>query len=95
MDPAKFQEMIKNLPQNQQGQFPPPGILPLGFVPPPPPPGYGGFPPPFPGISAPAQFQDAQEPSTVAGTVRRRGPLPSQEESLQMEQKKGRYTHAR
>jgi polyadenylation factor subunit 2 len=29
------------------------------------------------------------------GTVRRRGPLPSQEESLQMEQRKGKYTRTR
>ncbi|KAI9055704.1 hypothetical protein LZ554_000647 [Drepanopeziza brunnea f. sp. 'monogermtubi'] len=30
-----------------------------------------------------------------AGSVRRRGPLPSQEESLQMEQRRGKFTRAR
>ena len=99
MDPAKFQELLKNLPPGQvpaPGQFPPPGMLPPGFGPPPPPPGYSGFVPPLPGMGAPPpQFHDANEQSTAAGTVRRRGPLPSQEESLQMEQKRGRFTQAR
>ena len=36
----------------------------------------------------------AQE-SGAGGSVRRRGPLPSQEESLQMEQRRGKYTRAR
>ncbi|KAG9242464.1 WD40-repeat-containing domain protein [Calycina marina] len=89
MDPAKLAEMFKN------GHMPPPGHFPPGFVPPPPPPpgygvnGYGQFPPP------PAQFQNAEEPPAVAGSVRRRGPLPSQEESLRMEQQRGQYTHSR
>lgn len=65
------------------GMLPPNFQLPPGFPPPPPPPGMGGMPPAFPGMD-----QDS------AG-VRRRGPLPSQEESLQMEQKRGKFTRAR
>lgn len=85
---------------------PPPGF---GTAFPPPPPGFpAGFPPPpIPGMGAPpfaipgmgssnAEVRDTSEQlGGAAGTVRRRGPLPSQEESLQMEQRKGKYTRAR
>jgi polyadenylation factor subunit 2 len=59
-----------------------------------PPPPLPGMPPgiPPPGFSAPplpGGFDDA------AGDARRRAPLPSQEESLRMEQGKGHYTRAR
>ncbi|TVY40255.1 Polyadenylation factor subunit [Lachnellula subtilissima] len=91
------------------GQFPPPpppGMLPPGLLPPPgsfqlPP----GFPPPPPGMGGPPPFgipgMGAQGGSDFGGSgdaganIRRRGPLPSQEESLQMEQRKGKYTRAR
>ncbi|TVY30790.1 Polyadenylation factor subunit [Lachnellula hyalina] len=91
------------------GKFPPPpppGMLPPGLLPPPgnfqlPP----GFPPPPPGMGGPPPFgipgMGAQGGSEFGGSgdaggnVRRRGPLPSQEESLQMEQRKGKYTRAR
>jgi polyadenylation factor subunit 2 len=33
--------------------------------------------------------------ASTGGGVRRRGPLPSQEESLQMEQRRGKFTRAR
>lgn len=89
-------------------QVPPP---PPGFLPPPgfgnPPPGFGnGYPPPqmppmpqFGGIPCMGSDNkgDSQPPpdNTSGGSVRRRGPLPSQEESLQMEQRRGKYTRAR
>ncbi len=79
----------------------PPGLLPPGFATgyPPPPPGMGGPPPPF-GIPGMGQneregSEHASNTSAGGGSIRRRGPLPSQEESLQMEQRKGKYTRAR
>lgn len=67
---------------------PPPGMLPPGLVPPPnftlPP----GFPPPPPGV--PGLDSDAD-----ASSRRGRAPLPSQEESLRLEQSKGNYTRVR
>jgi polyadenylation factor subunit 2 len=87
--------------------IPPPGMLPLGLVPPP---NFQGFPPPPPGMGAPPFPIPGIENSTAenggsetkndqggsgSGSVRRRGPLPSQEESLQMEQRRGKYTRAR
>lgn len=89
-------------------QLPPP---PPGFVPPPgfgnPPPGFGnGYPPPqmpalpqfggIPGMGGDNRGEIQPPPdNTSGGSVRRRGPLPSQEESLQMEQRRGKYTRAR
>ena len=69
-------------------QLPPPGSFPPGM---PPPPGFIPPPPPgFPGLSqAPGQDQLASD----AG--RRRAPLPSQEESLREEQRRGNYTQRR
>jgi polyadenylation factor subunit 2 len=106
-DFAKLAELIKKAglppppPIGAGGQFPPPppGMLPPGF--PPPPGGFQGFPPPPPGMSGPPPFQipgmdhGSNEPANTGGGVRRREPLPSQEESLQMEQRKGKYTRAR
>ena len=106
-DFAKLAELMKKAglppppPIGVGGQFPPPppGILPPGF--PPPPGGFQGFPPPPPGMSGPPPFQipsmdhSNNEPANTGGGVRRREPLPSQEESLQMEQRKGKYTRAR
>jgi len=94
------------MPMQMPMQMPPP---PPGFLPPPP--GFGnGFPPGIPSFSgipgmggnAVVEIRDSQPPPTEApgagagaGSVRRRGPLPSQAESLQMEQRKGKYTRAR
>lgn len=107
-DFAKLAELMKKAgipppPPIQGGaQFappPPPGMMPPGF--PPPPGGFQGYPPPPPGMGGPPPFQmpgmeqsNNEQPSADSG-VRRRGPLPSQAESLQMEQRKGKYTRAR
>ena len=68
------------------GAPPPPHLLPPGFPPPP------GFPmagmAPLPGFGALPQDMGAD-------AVRRRGPLPSQQDSLNEEMKHGRYTRAR
>ena len=90
------------------GQIPQiPGMLPPGLLPPPgfpggfppPPPGLGMGAPPFqiPGMAGGGSVSENKEepPSSGGGSIRRRGPLPSQEESLQMEQRKGKYTRAR
>lgn len=105
-DFAKLAEMMQKAglpppPPPVGGQMPlPPGMLPPGLLPPP---GFtAGFPPPPPGMGAPP-FQIPgmgggdrdSEPPTSGGSVRRRGPLPSQEESLRMEQRQGKYTKAR
>jgi polyadenylation factor subunit 2 len=46
--------------------------------------------------SSGSENKESEPPSSGGGGgVRRRGPLPSQEESLQMEQRKGKYTRAR
>ncbi|KAI9714105.1 MAG: pre-mRNA cleavage and polyadenylation factor (CPF) complex subunit [Chrysothrix sp. TS-e1954] len=90
---SKLSEMFGgNLPPppapGQNGQFPPP---PPGFpgfangqMPPPGmlPPGF----PPMPGFGQQAQTD---------ASVRRRGPLPSQQDSLKEEMKRGNYTRAR
>jgi polyadenylation factor subunit 2 len=83
-DLSKLLEMAGN------GQLqPPPGLpglppgmppLPPGFQPPP------GFPP-LPGMG--------NTPTPTNTGVRRRAPLPSQQESLQEEMRQGRYTKAR
>ncbi|KAK5664096.1 hypothetical protein OQA88_311 [Cercophora sp. LCS_1] len=77
---------------------PPPGALPPGMLPPgliPPPPGFGlPFPPPPP--VPPANIARPVGPVDNGGdSGRRRAPLPSQEESLKMEQSKGNYTRVR
>ncbi|RDL38156.1 Uncharacterized protein BP5553_05589 [Venustampulla echinocandica] len=90
-----------------QSQFapPPPGMLPPGLFPPPgnfqippgfPPPPMGVPPPPFqiPGMGGGQGNENNQQDSSAA-SVRRRGPLPSQEESLKMEQRQGKYTRSR
>ncbi|KAI0143556.1 WD40-repeat-containing domain protein [Xylariaceae sp. FL1272] len=84
LDFAKIAEMMQKagLPPP-----PPPGMMPPGgFIPPPNfavPPGFP-VPPPLPGAV-----------SAADDGIRRRAPLPSQEESLKMEQKKGNYTRVR
>ncbi|PKS10242.1 hypothetical protein jhhlp_001992 [Lomentospora prolificans] len=66
---------------------PPPGLLPPGLAPGLLPPGFPIPPPPPPG-SGPMDL----DPN---GADRRRAPLPSQEESLRMEQTRGNYTRSR
>ncbi|RFU29159.1 hypothetical protein B7463_g7168, partial [Scytalidium lignicola] len=101
-DFSKIAELMKKAgippppPIGAAGQFPPPppGILPPGLLPP----NFQlpvGFPPPPPGIPGVAPPQASIPESNGSGGVRRRGPLPSQEESLQMEQRRGNYTRAR
>lgn len=75
------------------GMAPPPGLLPPGLIPPPSfplPPGF--VPPPPPGMPLPGLNGSAGRESE-SGAVKRRAPLPSQEESLRMEQNRGRYKH--
>ncbi|CAG8961819.1 hypothetical protein HYFRA_00013995 [Hymenoscyphus fraxineus] len=84
------------------GLLPPPGNfqLPPGFPPPPnmgvgvPPPGFAAAIPGMGGQPVVSQGNEGGEGGS-GGSVRRRGPLPSQEESLQMEQRRGKYTRAR
>lgn len=68
--------------------FPPAGApqLPPGFQPPP------GFPPLPPGL---AGFGQTATSPTDGGGIRKRGPLPSQQESLMEEMRQGRYTKPR
>ncbi|KAI0480232.1 WD40 repeat-like protein [Xylariaceae sp. FL0804] len=88
-NPADFAK-IAELMQKAGLPPPPPGMLPPGMIPPPnfqmPP----GFPPPpqLPPLGAGGDMDGGN-----AG--RRRAPLPSQEESLRMEQKRGHYTRLR
>jgi polyadenylation factor subunit 2 len=105
-DFAQLAEMMKKAglpppPPLGSGQFPPPppGMLPPGLLPPgfQIPPGFPPPPPALPGLGATPQMPfpgENQDGDGSAGSIRRRGPLPSQEESLQMEQKRGRYTRA-
>lgn len=71
-----------------------------GQLPPPiPPPGYAGFPPPPgalpPGFALPGFVGQGQGQVALAGEgdagVRRRAPLPSQQDSLREEMQRGRY----
>ena len=76
----------------------PPGLVPPGFqlgqgIPPPPPPplsGSGGLENGYPGAGT-----DFSGPANGTGSVRRRGPLPSQQESLMEEQRRGKYRIAK
>ncbi|KAF2015275.1 WD40 repeat-like protein [Aaosphaeria arxii CBS 175.79] len=70
---------------------PPPGSMPPGGLPPGfPPPGFPGFPLPPPNSGTPPT--NGQNDSDSA---RRRAPLPSQQESLKAEMRKGQYRRAR
>ncbi|KAL8802649.1 MAG: hypothetical protein Q9182_003665 [Xanthomendoza sp. 2 TL-2023] len=110
MDPAKFAELLASgklpppPPPGMHGQgFPPPPILPPNFdfskFPP------GLFPPPIPIPTPPSSSSQEVGMGGLSGlndngggsssSVRRRGPLPSQQESLKMEQQKGKYRTAR
>lgn len=67
------------LPAELAAQFPPGFQLPPGFQPPPGLPGIG----------------QTMTPPTNGNGVRKRGPLPSQQESLKAEMRQGRYTKPR
>lgn len=95
-DPAQFLEMMRKagIQLPPPGALPPPpGALPPGALPPvglPPgalPPGLIP-PPPIPG-AVPMEHDGSSD------GVRRRGPLPSQAESLRQEQRQGKYTKIR
>lgn len=85
---------------------PPPGFPGLHGGPPPPPPNFGsGFPPPPPGFVPPPGMQtpaatgdprlQRSNGDESAASIRRRAPLPSQQDSLKEEIKRGNYTRAR
>lgn len=86
-----------SMPVNGGQNYPPPPIpgfpgappLPLGMLPPPgfPPPGY-----PVPPLSNLPGMSAQQMQQNSGG---RRAPLPSQQESLQQEMKRGKYTRAK
>ncbi|ORY69730.1 protein PFS2 [Pseudomassariella vexata] len=94
MDPSNPADMAKIAEMMQKAgvHLPPPpgmpGMLPPGLIPPP----NFTLPPGFPPPPVPAPGSDG--PSSDNGG-RRRAPLPSQEESLRMEQKRGNYTRVR
>jgi polyadenylation factor subunit 2 len=81
---------FSKLPPEILAKFPG-GVPPPGFIPPPPPQLIGGLPipPPPPSVGLPGMDLNS------ALSVRKRGPLPSQQESLIEEQKKGNYRTAR
>ncbi|KAK0630665.1 WD40-repeat-containing domain protein [Bombardia bombarda] len=106
-DLATIAEMMKKagippppLPGSGGAPIPPPGMLPPGLIPPPP--NFAlplGFPPPPPGMVPPGMNMGGgggyEGESAAESAGRRRAPLPSQEESLRMEQGRGHYTRAR
>lgn len=82
------------------GQLPPPPMPGAdGQMTFPPMPGFPGMPPgfaPSPGFPNPGMNGQSPTPTNGAGAgIRKRGPLPSQEDSLQAEMRLGRYTKAR
>ncbi|KAM3073723.1 pre-mRNA cleavage and polyadenylation factor (CPF) complex subunit [Clarireedia jacksonii] len=90
IDPNTLAMMMKAglPPPGATGMPPPPPMLPPNFQLPP------GFPPPPPpGMSIPGL--DNADAANNASGIRKRGPLPSQEESLQAMQRQGKYTRAR
>ncbi|KAF2836697.1 WD40 repeat-like protein [Patellaria atrata CBS 101060] len=94
-------------PPGANGQFvPPPFPFPPGGLPFPPPPGFQlppGFPPPpppgalpgFPILPPPQPIDTQTGVGATGGSVRKRAPLPSQQESLKEEMRKGKYTRPR
>ncbi|KAI1393669.1 WD40 repeat-like protein [Hypoxylon trugodes] len=89
-NPADFAKIAEMMQKAGLPPPPPPNMLPPGLIPPPnftvPP----GFPPPPPFAQGGVEMQ-----ADGSNGGRRRIPLPSQEESLRMEQKKGNYTRVR
>ncbi|KAI4206269.1 MAG: hypothetical protein LQ346_001165 [Caloplaca aetnensis] len=108
MDPAKFRELLASgqlpppplpgqalppppvLPPNFDFSKLPAGMLPPGF-PPPPPPAFGAGIGGLPGMGS----NDGMGSGGGGGGIRRRGPLPSQQESLKEEQRKGKFRPVR
>ncbi|KAI1170720.1 WD40 repeat-like protein [Nemania sp. FL0916] len=90
-DPANFARLAEIFQKSGLSGFPPPP--PPGMIPPP-----GFVPPPNfampPGFPLPPSTAAADMTSELAA-ARRRAPLPSQEESLRLEQKKGNYTRVK
>ncbi|KAF1990991.1 WD40 repeat-like protein [Aulographum hederae CBS 113979] len=82
------------IPPPNPGLLPPGSQLPSGFAPPPPPP-----PPQNASIEQLLGLAGSQANTGVSGggnaSVRRRAPLPSQQESLQNEMRQGKYRKAR
>ncbi|KAJ1305058.1 hypothetical protein OPQ81_000098 [Rhizoctonia solani] len=99
-DMAKIAEMMQRAgipippPPGNGIAPPPPGLLPPGLIPPPPngqlPAGFVPPPIPIPGVNVGAHMGN----DAASNAARRRAPLPSQEESLKMEQRKGHFTRA-
>ncbi|KAK3322269.1 WD40-repeat-containing domain protein [Apodospora peruviana] len=101
-DLAVIAEMMKKAgipPPPLPGAPLPPGMLPPGLIPPPNFPLPPRFPPPPPGLAVPPPAVGGgggyDSDPNGADSGRRRAPLPSQEESLRMEQSKGHYTRVR
>ncbi|KAI0389802.1 WD40 repeat-like protein [Xylariaceae sp. FL0594] len=86
-NPADFAKIAEMIQKAGLPPPPPPGMLPPGFIPPP------NFSVPL-GFPPPPQMPPPSDPG-VDNSGRRRAPLPSQEESLRMEQKRGHYTRSR
>ncbi|KAH8673583.1 WD40-repeat-containing domain protein [Xylariales sp. PMI_506] len=87
-NPADFAKIAEMMQKAGLPLPPPPGMLPPGLVPPP----NFQLPPGFPPPPIPPAGVDG---SVDNNNIRRRGPLPSQEESLRAEQRKGNYTRVR
>lgn len=87
-DPEAFARITEMMQKAGVPLPPPPGMLPPGMVPPP----NFQFPPGFPPPPMPPNGADN---SIFDAGGRRRAPLPSQEESLKAEQKRGNYTRIR
>ena len=78
------------LPANFDFSKMPPGMIPPNFQLPP------GFPPPpNPGIPGVPGLPGIGADAAAAGSIRRRAPLPSQQESLMEEQRRGKYRISR
>ncbi|KAF2431776.1 WD40 repeat-like protein [Tothia fuscella] len=86
-------------PPGMAGMMPPlpPGGFPAGMFPPPPPgmAGMPGMPPGFLGFDVNGQNNQNGSGGESGGSIRRRGPLPSQQESLQEEMRRGKYRTAK
>ncbi|KAI1467272.1 WD40 repeat-like protein [Daldinia caldariorum] len=89
-NPADFAKIAEMMQKAGLPPPPPPNMLPPGLFPPPNFPIPPGFPPPPPSAQGGVDMQ-----ASDSNNGRRRAPLPSQEESLRMEQKKGNYTRVR
>lgn len=103
IDPSKIAELFggKLPPPPGHMPFPPPGFPGMPPAEFPGIPGMPVFPPGMPPLLPGMPLPQGYPPPNMngggdaGGTVRRRGPLPSQEQSLQQEQSRGRFTHAR